>query len=204
MEGNYEYNPIYKLYIALKTYFKYNHDNNTDEYCEIDQLLKLILLNNGCKSRPDIDIKQSIYCMNNDYDIYFISGMIGNDINEFYDFIYFNGKKVLIIFIDFFDIKTNEEIKPNSPDFIMGNSVYYDAIKKIVEVFYITSELNPSGILTSAMATTQKWNKSIIAIHVLNEFKKVDENDVCDISMDDINKILNGNINLLLYGIRVI
>ena len=74
--------------------------------------------------------------------------------------------------------------------------------KKIVEVFYLTFEGIHGGLLTTAMYTTRRWNGSIIAIHILDYFKSVDDNDVSDISMEDINKILDGNIKLQLYGIR--
>ena len=116
--------------------------------------------------------------------------------------------KILIIFIDYFNIITDDSIDKHDPLYelkiAMGNSIYYDAIKKIVEVFYLTSEPMPGGLLTTTMATTQRWNQAIIAINILNEFKPVDENDVSDISMSDIKKILNGKINLQLYGIRTI
>jgi hypothetical protein len=60
----------------------------------------------------------------------------------------------------------------------------------------------PGGLLTTTMASIQRWNQSIIAIKILNIFKPVDENDVSDIPIEDIKNILEGNIELQLYGIR--
>ena len=114
--------------------------------------------------------------------------------------------KFLIVFIDYFNFIKKEDINENDPLYelkiTIGNSIYYDAIKKIVEVFYLTSEPIPGGLLTTTMATTQRWNQAIIAINIINNFKPVDENDVSDIPMEDIKNILNGNIKLQLYGIR--
>lgn len=205
MQGKYDYNPVYKLYelmdnILMSKVIKCN---------EIDPVLNLILLNNGCKIHDNAHIKvyQTSYdIIPNEYKVYFITGMIGNDANEYYDFLIFNGIKTLVIFIDYFNNISYGTYNSQDPmvdlKIAMGNSVYYDAIKKIVEVFYLTSEPMPGGLLTTAMVTTQRWNQAIIAIHILNKFKSIDEDDVSDIPMEDIKKILDGNIELQLYGIR--
>lgn len=204
MKGKYDENPAYTLYAAMMLNFDYSA---RAEYDNIDNVLKLILLNNGCKISENDQPLQRNVIINEDYMVCFITGMIGNDANEYYDFIIFNGMKYLIIFIDYFNFMKEGDINENDPLYslkiTMGNSVYYDAIKKIVEVFYLTSEPMPGGLLTTTMATIQRWNQAIIAIHILNNFKAVDENDVSDIPMEDINNILNGNIKLQLYGIRV-
>ena len=217
MQGKYEESPILNLYgnmyRELESYimqFNYS-DINIDRgyYRKLDEILKLILLNNGCKISQEKEQEQ-YFCdiIPNEYQICFVTGMIGNDANEYYDFLIFNGVKVLVIFIEYFnDIivgEVDEDDELYNLKTAMGNSVYYDAIKRIVEVFYLTSEPMPRGLLTTTMATTQRWNQAIIAINILNEFKPVDENDVSDISMSDIKKILNGKINLQLYGIRTI
>lgn len=205
MQGKYEENPIYTLYnILLDTFVKFPHINNG---YELDPLLKIILLNNGCKISENEPQWQYVYDVTDDYKVYFITGMIGNDANEYYDFLIFNGMKVLVIFKDYFNFIRDEDINEEDPMYqlklTMGNSIYYDALKRIVEVFYLTSEPMPGGLLKTSMHTTQRWNQSIIAIHILNNFKAVDENDVSDIPMEDVSKILNGNIKLQLYGIRI-
>ena len=203
MQGLYSNNNIYSLYNALLI----NLDASIrDRYDAIDDMLKLILLNNGCKiSENNLQLQRKVF-INEEYILCFVSGMIGNDANEYYDFIIFNGMKYLIVFIDYFNGISNGIYNSQDPmlelKISMGNSVYYDAIKKIVEIFYLTSEPMPGGLLTTAMVTTQRWNQAIIAIHILNGFKPIDENDVSDIPMQNIKDILNGNIELQLYGIR--
>lgn len=211
MIAKHKENPVYLLYDKLFEILKFNIENDNKEYNyrEIDRLTKNILLNNGCRI-PSDNSEQYIVSTDtiipNEYVVYFIKGMIGNNANEYYDFLISNGMKVLVIFLDYFDIVKNDSINNNDPLYElkinMGNSVYYDAIKRIVEVFYLTSEPIPSGLLTTAMATNQRWNQAIIAIHILNYFKPVDENDVSDIAMEDVKKILNTDIKLQLYGIR--
>ena len=203
MTGKYDYNPIYNLYNSLLI----NLDSSLrDRYDNIDEMLKLMLLNNGCKISENSLVLQRKTVINEDYIVCYISGMIGNDANEFYDFLIFNGMKFLIIFIDYFNGISNGIYDSQDPmlelKISIGNSVYYDAIKKIVEVFYLTSEPMPGGLLTTTMVTTQRWNQAIIAMHILNGFKPIDENDVSDIPMQNIKDILNGNIKLQLYGIR--
>lgn len=213
MQGKYDENPVYELACTLKNELRWYmslKDRLSKErgYINIDGILKLILLNNGCKISEDTEPRQYITdIIPDEYKLCFITGMIGNDANEYYDFLIFNGMKVLVIFIEYFNI-TDGYVDPTDPlselRIAMGNSIYYDAIKKIVEVFYLTSEPMPGGLLTTAMATTQRWNQAIIAINILNEFKPVDENDVSDIPIKDIKRILDNKIPLQLYGIRTI
>lgn len=208
MQGKYDRSPICNLYMILDSVLNLKNKQENIPYDKIDNLLELILLNNGCKTEsntiPHVYIGNVI---EDEYNLCCVTGMIGNDVNEFYDFFIFNGIKYLVVFIDYFNgIMSSDDIDENDPLYslkiTMGNSVYYDAIKKIVEVFYLTSEPIPGGLLTTAMGAMQRWNQAIIAIHILNWFKPVDENDVSDIPMEDVKKILDGNIKLQLYGIR--
>lgn len=215
MIGKYDENPVYTLYHYL--YLEINNFVNNDfsasedsKYKNLDQIIRLILLNNGCKIASNTEVLQKIYpIIESEYNICFITGMLGNDITEYYDFFVFNGTKYLVVFIDYFKIteEINYDIADNDPSYklkmAMGNSVYYDAIKKIVEVFYLTFEPMPSALLATTMATAHRWNPSIIAIHILDNFKQVDENDVSDMPLKDIRTIADGNIALQLYGIRV-
>ena len=208
MQGKYDQSPIHNLYIWLNMALT----NKLIAVGNIDDVLKLILINNGCKFDLDNEnAHQNELCIirdiiDNEYQICFVTGCLGNDANEFYDFIVFNGMKMLVVFLDYFNNISYGTYNSQDPlvqlKISMGNSIYYDAIKKIIEVFYLTSEPMPGGLLTTAMATTQRWNQAIIAIRILNEFKPIDENDVSDIPMDDVKKILDGNINMQLYGIR--
>ena len=207
MIGKYGYNPIQILYDEL--FKEFTSSNTLEEYNDLDDILKLILLNNGCKIDPDSKQHQIIKgIIPDEYEIRFVTGMIGNDVNEYYDFVIFNGKKILVIFKDYFQFVNVNDLDENDPmyDFkmSMGNSIYYDAIKKIVEVFYLTSEPMPGGLLTTSMATVQRWNQAIIAINIINSFKPVDDNDVLDIPINEVKEILNKDIKLQLYGIRMI
>ena len=218
MQGKYEDNPIYKLYLHFyrEINFKGERKHNrtilgSDEYecCnfyKLDEVLKLILLNNGCKLNNNEPIQSIHTIIPDEYQICFITEMLGNDANEYYDFVIFNGMKVLVVFLDYFNGMIDGNLDKNNPFYqiqlTMGNSVYYDAIKKIVEIFYLTSEPTPAGILTTAMATTHRWNQAIIAITILNNVKPVDEYDISDIPMEDVRKILDADIKLQLYGIR--
>ena len=212
MQGKYDINPVYELAgilnFELRRYKEFEDDLPIERgYDELDNVLKLILLNNGCRIASDkIQYQLIKNIIPNEYQICFITGMIGNEVNDYYDFLILNGMKILVIFIEYFDGLITHFINENDPMYqlkiAMGNSVYYDAIKKIVEIFYLTSEPMPGGLLTTAMTTTQRWNQAIIAINIINFFKPIDENDVSDIPMEDIKKILDGNIELQLYGIR--
>ena len=217
MIGTYSENPIYNLYDYLSESIEqavYNKFNLTKEhgYEEIDSLLKAILLNNGCRIASDKPQYQKIYNIQDNYDMYVISGMLGNQTNEYYDFIIFHGIKILVIFVDYFNIAKDYENLEDHMDYdpeyylkkAMGNSVYYDALKRIVEVFYMTTEPMANGLLTTSMGSNQRWNQSIVAIHILEYFKTVDENDVSDIPISDVRKIADGNIKLQLYGVKVI
>jgi hypothetical protein len=215
MIGKYDENPVQLLYNYLNTEISDFVDNNysvikDNGYKDIDKIINLILINNGCKMIPNYNILQKVEpIINSEYNICFITGMLGNDITEYYDFFVFNGTKYLVVFIDYFKIteEINYDIADDDPSYklkmAMGNSVYYDAIKKIVEVFYLTFEPMPSALLATTMATAHRWNPSIIAIHILDNFKQVDENDVSDMPLKDIRTIADGNIALQLYGIRV-
>lgn len=216
MVGTYNENPIFNLYNYLLQSIKQAVDEKfnlteKNDYTEIDSLLKAILLNNGCKIASDKVQYQKIYNIQNNYDMYVISGMLGNEVNEYYDFLFFNGSKILVIFIDYFHIMEENRLvnyNEDDPEYylkkVMGNSVYYDALKKIVEVFYMTTEPMINGLFHTSMGSNQRWNQYIIAIHILEHFKTVDENDVSDMPISDIRKIADGNIELQLYGIKVI
>ena len=207
MIGRYEESPIYKLYEAL--YNEFTMEENSDNKSSIDPLLKLLLINNGCKINEEVEPTQNnITIIPNKLEIYFIANMIGNDANEYYDFLIFNGKKIIVIFTDYFQFVTIKDLDPEDPMYelrmAIGNTIYYNAIKKIVEIFYLISEPMPGGLLTTTMVTTQRWNQAIIAANIINEFKPIDENDICDIPINEVKEMLNKDVRLQLYGIRAI
>lgn len=205
MTGKQDTNILFKFYYMLKDAIINNLSIEPYiSYDKIDDILKLILMNNGCKASTDNNISCKIYnLIPDEYNICFIKGMIGNDANEYYDYVVFDDMKYLIVFIDYFNnmITRDSEYDPNTD--IMGNSIYYDALKNIVEIFYVTHYNICNAILRTSFANTMRWNKIIIAINILNSIKTVDDNDVTDVDPEIIKDIVSSNINLSLYGIRV-
>lgn len=215
MQGTLDYDPVYGLYEALDQALNFfiKHDKNKDmpkspflsRNGALDHLLECILLNNGCRYTTTGGA-EFVYNITDNYKIHIVAHMKGNDVNEFFDFVMFNGSKHLIIFIDYFkDIITAEELGNLEPDNIkvlMGNSFAIDAIVKIVDVFYATYSPAFSIINATAMGMTQRKNGIIIAIHLMEQYKPVDENDISTIPLNEIRQIAEGNIKLQLYGIK--
>jgi len=201
-----ENNEIVSFYRYLLSALKMKKQNDYSAFTDMDPIIISVLQNNLCKFDPNNKPKQLDFILKEDeYIVTFTTNCIGNDTLEFYDFIHMNGTDIFVIFLDYFNIKQNVPEGDDPASILarqMGNSVYYDAIKKLVEIFYVTT-CNISNILQgSVLMNALRWNKAIVAIHILNMFKRVDENDVSDMSVDTINEILSKGIDLQLYGIR--
>lgn len=214
MHAKYDENLMIKFYnifrenliIAMKSNIEY-------EYTVIDPLLKTILLNNSCKISED---KEAFYKEVNLYEntyICFVSYMMGNDVNKYFDYITFNGSKYFIIFMDYFKdvitdaitVSSDDEIKNNLHS-LMGLSVAYDAITKMVDVLFysvIESPL-PSSLLATCAGSMQRFNASIVAMHILKYYKDLNTDDIPDMRQSDIDNICNGIMQLQLYGVRQI
>lgn len=207
MQLKYGEDPVYRLYNALDNEIK--NKIICKAKCEpIDPILKYVIENNSCKIADNVPLTQSRYNLidDNEYVIYFIYGALGNDAIEYYDFTIMNGTKILIIFIDYFNIKTSLPDGDDPSSILareMGNSVYYDAIKKIVEIFYLTAFPISNGLQATSIMNTMRWNQAIIAIHILNKYLPVTTRDAVDMPMEQIKDILRNNLSLQLYGIRV-
>lgn len=206
MKSKYETEPIYLLYEALS---KMKGDISED----MDELTYRILMNNGCSASGNI--KQMICeIVKDEYNVVLIKGMLGNKSNEFYDYIEFGGIKSLIIFADYFEFVTQQEIdnytyedrqKPEVALKInMGNSTYYSAIEKIVDIFYLTFSPISNGLLTTAVGTNQRYNRSIIAATIINEYKPIDENDIDDTPLKYMQDVVANKhlLYLKLIGYR--
>lgn len=220
MKTKYDYNPLElfsnTLYDALSEFILKPTVMN---YVSVEPLLKTILLNNGC-AFTDRAIEKMVE-ITSDYTLCFIIGAKGNEVNECYDFIELYGMQYLVIFLDSFKgIKTGNAVIPDkdklSPDEVvsyglntlMGNSAYFDDIKKIVDIFTLTM-YNPAIQTQSLQATSAagnyRWAGAIIAGKILNSFRPLTENDVSGISLEELMKIINSNMGLgfILSGIRV-
>lgn len=214
--GALDINPLLELYHSLLS--KMAIANPTSDMPDMqpistDKVLKLILEYNGCAFSDDATfIKQQIgeetsAPMN--YSIIYIYGAKGNEVNEYYDYIEFYGHKFLVIFMDYF----KEYHKPRASqdedplEFAMGKSVYYDAIKKIVEVFLATTvcmaEINSPALAATSTAFNYRYDPTIIAALVLRSTIGFFPEDVSDIDYDELSDILaNTTPELLCIGIR--
>lgn len=219
MNGVLDYDPGYRLYEILEDGLNFlfciskpgmgDSHKHVPEFrihqSSVDELLKCLLLNNGCME-ADGNF-QLIYDMTEDYKVHIITGMKGNKANDFFDFIMFNGTKNLIVFIDYFkDILTTSDINntkdENNLDLLMGNSFAIDALMKIVDVFYATYSPALNILNTTVMGMTQRKNSAIIAIHLLEKYKPVDDNDMTVMPLSEIREIAEGNVITQLYGIK--
>lgn len=157
----YENNPIELFFEAITskaTIFIKNGGTKLNE--KIDPLLKNILMNNGCGFIADGQEPTMLQydLIEDQYVLCFICGGKANSVNEYFDYVYFNGTQYLVVFLDYFmDImsaRSTDEIdiiESTAKDF-MGASIYFDAISKITSIF-LTTLLNPA-VFTSALSTT--------------------------------------------------
>lgn len=216
MNAKFDEEPLVDLYKTLREHFRNNiyHDAELN-YNSIDSIIRLILSNNGCGFVNDYVPACEVRIID-DYYIYFIKDAKANDANEFYDYIEFMGSKYLVIFLDYFDnIKTKEYINElsmitektieDTMNELMGNSVYFDAIRKIVDIFIstITTPAIRTNILAaSAAANKYRWAGVIIAADIINEFNPITENDISGLPFDKVLDLISKNIGLTLNGIH--
>jgi hypothetical protein len=124
-----------------------------------------------------------------------------NEVNNYYDYIEFFGTKYLIIFMDYFE----NFFKPEQPE-IIGRSVYFDAIKKIVDVFIstTTSAAELMGSLsTTAASNMYRFAGVFIASLIIDELVGLNEDDVSIIAYNDLKyMITNISPQLLLLGVK--
>ena len=198
---------VYKFYEEFDRQLKGN-----SQVQDIDKLLKLILMNNGVGMADEC--KQSVQCLIEDeLYVYYLYGAKANESNEYFDYIDFYGTNYLVIFMDYFeDIVTQEKID-NEQDNItkiamenLGNSVYFDAIVKLVEIFtYITNPITKSSVMLKTAASQNiRYISHIIAGKIINQFKTLTEADIDNIiALDELNELIDGEGTLLkLIGIR--
>lgn len=204
MRNNIVKKDLFKEYIELLLNEIYNINNDVDlsEYENCKDNTKLILMNNGCKFKDDFKIKNII---NKDYNIDFatIIGAFGNDINQYYDVINYGGITEIVIFLDYF-----RGLK-ESNDPILGKSIYFNAITKLIEIFLL-SYYNPITMTGSTFNSTAagnmlRWTPMLIAGYILERLVGLDENDIegCGINYNYMMDTLNNNsIKEILMGIR--
>ena len=199
--GEKDENSLYEFYNALKIFFNEEPSYGFKPIVS-DQLLKLILMNNGCSFKPEAEYytKQII----TDYYVIIIKYAMGNSINEFFDYIEAYGAKNLVIFMDYFDNYIDNNF--NDPLNILGKSVYFDAFKKLTDVFIetTTSTAEIMGSLTNTCAAANyRYAGLFIAASLINDKYGLQEEDQSLIPYNEIMNILNNiDIKLLLLGIK--
>ena len=202
-------NPLLEVYEVLRNAI--NKDSKITKYdISNEPILKVILENNGCGFRENCKYSQVFLKNTKDYGIYFLYDAAANKANDFYDYIEFFGMKYLIVFMDYFndlfsDKKSEDEIENNLNEWI-GNSVYVDAIKKIVDVYISTStsaaELMGS-LSSTAASSSYRFAGIFIAAKIIDELVGLTENDVDTINYKDLRRMLDEiPFQLLLLGIK--
>lgn len=201
--------PLFELYEVILSEFKWFKNNkdeawfpyigrtmNTDE-----SVMKLILENNGCAFTDKSIIHLSTLKSTPNYVLGFMWDARANEVNNYYDYIEFFGTKYLIIFMDYFE----NFFKSEQPE-ILGRSVYFDAIKKIVDVFIstTTSAAELMGSLsTTAASNMYRFAGVFIASLIIDEFVGLNEDDVSMIAYNDLkDMITNISPQLLLLGVK--
>lgn len=203
-------NPLNELYTVLHENIK--HDSNYEtKSIDNEPILKLMLANNGCGFTENCVYRQSFLENTANYGIYYLFGAQANEANGFFDYIEFFGMKYLIIFMDYFkDFYTQPELTDdeveNTLNRLMGKSIYFDALKKIVDV-YISTTVPAAELMGSLSSTSASLNYRyagvFIAAKILDDEVGLTEDDVSCISYDDIRTALDTlGIPLLTLGIR--
>ena len=200
--------PLFELYEVILAEFKW-FKNNKDEVwfpyvgkdLNDEAVMKLILENNGCAFTDKSTIR--IFSMGSvpNYILGFMWDAKANEVNNYYDYIEFFGTKYLIIFMDYFE----NFFKSEQPK-IIGRSVYFDAIKKIVDVFIstTTSAAELMGSLsTTAASNMYRFAGVFIASLIIDELVGLNEDDVSMIAYNDLkDMITNISPQLLLLGVK--
>ena len=213
-------NPLYELYQVLYNEFEWLQNNiNNDSFpigksINTDEgLLKLILQNNGCAFNDDPICHEHTLESVKDYSVIFIYGGKANEKNDCYDYIEFFGYRYLIVFIDYFydffnEIKTStgeDDVDGNLSE-LMGRSIFFDALKKIADIFIstITPYAEISNILaTTAAANNYRFAGVFIAAKIINDFVGLGEEDQYFIRYQDLMNMLdNIPMALLLNGVK--
>ena len=160
---------------------------------KIDDIIKRMLEYNSVAFADKI--KAKIYFLYDNIYLYFVSGAKGNDYNQVYDYVDVYGSSYIIIFLDYFKgINTESISEPdntsieNKLSYMMGNSIYFDAICNIV-TFYIAiiSKVKPNpGSIQDKINSTAP---TMIAANIINSIRKLSEND-CEDSIIPYTRIV--------------
>lgn len=194
MHVKYDANPLLILNNELqRRIYDFVIKDEFEDAEKIDDIIKRMLEYNSVAFADKI--KAKIYFLYDNIYLYFISGAKGNDYNQVYDYVDVYGSSYIIIFLDYFKgINTESISEPdntsieNKLSYMMGNSIYFDAICNIV-TFYITiiSKVKPNpGSIQDKINSTAP---TMIAANIINSIRKLSEND-CEDSIIPYTRIV--------------
>ena len=187
---SYSDNNMYlELYDILSENLLYSK-NTPIRYINDDEIFKLILWNNGCGFSDDSYYRQEFFETINNYCICFIYKAKG------------------IIFMDYFkDFGKEDKLKEDDPLGILGNSIYFDAIKKLVDVFISTTtnsaELMGPFLSSTVASNNYRFMGIFIAAKIIDDKIGLKEEDTYLIKYEDLKKMIDKiPMKLLLSGIK--
>ena len=194
MHVKYDANPLLILNNELqRRIYDFVIKDEFEDAEKIDDIIKRMLEYNSVAFADKI--KAKIHFLYDNIYLYFISGAKGNDYNQVYDYVDVYGSSYIIIFLDYFKgINTESISEPdntsieNKLSYMMGNSIYFDAICNIV-TFYIAiiSKVKPNpGSIQDKINSTAP---TMIAANIINSIRKLSEND-CEDSIIPYTRIV--------------
>lgn len=194
MHVKYDANPLLILNNELqRRIYDFVIKDEFEDAEKIDDIIKRMLEYNSVAFADKI--KAKIYFLYDNIYLYFVSGAKGNDYNQVYDYVDVYGSSYIIIFLDYFKgINTESISEPdntsieNKLSYMMGNSIYFDAICNIV-TFYIAiiSKVKPNpGSIQDKINSTAP---TMIAANIINSIRKLSEND-CEDSIIPYTRIV--------------
>ena len=208
MHVKYDANPLLILNDELqRRIYDFVIKDEFEDAEKIDDVIKRMLEYNSVAFTDNT--KAKIYFLYDNIYLYFVSGAKGNDYNQVYDYVDVYGSSYIIIFLDYFKgMKTKRIPEPdntsieNKLSYIMGNSIYFDAICNIV-AFYITiiSKVKPNpGSIQDKINSTAP---TMIAANIINNIRELSENDCEDsiIPYSRIIELLQIPISNILLGL---
>ena len=194
MHVKYDANPLLILNDELqRRIYDFVIKDEFEDAEKIDDVIKRMLEYNSVAFADNI--KAKIYFLYDNIYLYFVSGAKGNDYNQVYDYVDVYGSSYIIIFLDYFKGMNTESISEpdntsieNKLSYMMGNSIYFDAICNIV-TFYIAiiSKVKPNpGSIQDKINSTAP---TMIAANIINSIRELSEND-CEDSIIPYTRII--------------
>ena len=175
------------------------------------KILHKILLSNECKLDENTEsyiekIPHNGFGYIYNIDIVYYINAYGNDANEYYDLVNYNGYYTLIIFLDYFKDMAN----PDDEYKILGRAMHLNAIENLIEMV-ISLQYNPAsyGSQLFSLCSSARYMRTIpllAASYIVDRIFGLEEIDVegCVLNYEEIRDLLdNISIKDILAGILV-